>query len=109
MCAQSIATFNDLVLLKLHDQALSFKRTTCLSLSVKADFAWHDFALQQKEILERKLPENLKLSIAKQIENNLFTKVRPRLFEEDSCLLSRIVSYRLPPRKSSSHHLMECL
>jgi hypothetical protein len=33
--------------------------------------------LQQKEILERKLPENLKLSIAKQIENNLFTKVRP--------------------------------
>ena len=31
--------------------------------------------LQHKAILERKLPDNLKLSIAKKIENNLFSKV----------------------------------
>jgi hypothetical protein len=33
------------------------------------------FLLQHQKILERKLPENLKLSIAKKIENNLFLKV----------------------------------
>ena len=32
--------------------------------------------LQHKKILERKLPESLKLAIAKKIENNLFSKVR---------------------------------
>jgi hypothetical protein len=31
---------------------------------------------QYKELLERQLPENLKLLIAKQIENNIFAKVR---------------------------------
>jgi hypothetical protein len=30
---------------------------------------------QHKAILERKLPDNLKLAIAKTIENNLFAKV----------------------------------
>jgi hypothetical protein len=30
---------------------------------------------QHKAILQRKLPDNLKLSIAKTIENNLFAKV----------------------------------
>ena len=30
---------------------------------------------QQKEVLSRNLPENLKLAIAKRIENNLFEKV----------------------------------
>jgi hypothetical protein len=30
---------------------------------------------QLKDILQRKLPDALKLSIAKQIENNLFAKV----------------------------------
>ena len=31
--------------------------------------------LQQKSILERKLPEKLKMAIAKKIENNLFSRV----------------------------------
>ncbi len=36
----------------------------------------HDsLGLQHKTILKRKLPENLKLSIATKIENNLFSKV----------------------------------
>jgi hypothetical protein len=30
---------------------------------------------QQKDILKRNIPENLKLAIAKKIENNLFSKV----------------------------------
>ena len=41
---------------------------------------WRSFELliyinQLKDILQRKLPDSLKLSIAKQIENNLFSKV----------------------------------
>jgi hypothetical protein len=31
--------------------------------------------VQQKEVLARNLPENLKLAIAQKIENNLFSKV----------------------------------
>jgi hypothetical protein len=49
----------------------------CSSIYVLSLHCSYRFILQQKEILERKLPEALKLSIAKQIENNLFTKVRP--------------------------------
>jgi hypothetical protein len=33
--------------------------------------------LQQKDILSRNIPENLKLSIAKRIERGLFAKVCP--------------------------------
>jgi hypothetical protein len=32
-------------------------------------------SVQHKAIMERKLPESIKLSIAKKIENNLFSKV----------------------------------
>jgi hypothetical protein len=41
----------------------------------------HDMKLcQHKAILENQLPENLKLAIAKKIENNLFLKVtRPEI------------------------------
>ena len=38
-------------------------------------YAKSDFLLQLKDILQRQLPDSLKLSIAKQIENNLFAKV----------------------------------
>ena len=39
-----------------------------------------DFELRQhKHILARKLPENLKLAIARKIENNLFSKVHSAL------------------------------
>jgi hypothetical protein len=34
---------------------------------------------QHKAILERTLPDNLKLSIAKRIENNLFAKVQAHI------------------------------
>jgi hypothetical protein len=35
----------------------------------------HTSREQHKAILQRKLPDNLKLAIAKTIENNLFSKV----------------------------------
>jgi hypothetical protein len=48
----------------------------------KLQFGFCEFELnalhidaQQKEILKRSIPENLKLAIAKKIENNLFSKV----------------------------------
>jgi hypothetical protein len=36
----------------------------------------HQVGEQQKDILKRSIPENLKLAIAKRIENNLFSKVQ---------------------------------
>jgi hypothetical protein len=51
----------NLLLLDLEGQQLRMRLTPC--------------AEQQKEVLSRNLPENLKLAIAKRIENNLFGKV----------------------------------
>jgi hypothetical protein len=42
--------------------------------------------LQHKEVLERTLPDELKLSIAEKIENNLFSKVAMKL-KGSSCYL----------------------
>jgi hypothetical protein len=44
-------------------------------IAEKKFFCALDYLLQHKKILERKLPESIKLSIAKKIENNLFSKV----------------------------------
>ena len=44
-----------------------------LNYSIKNYFA-HEKLLQHKAILERQLPDKLKMAIAKQIENNLFSK-----------------------------------
>ena len=54
----------------------------CLSPSLPLSLSlciWEGRGRQHKSILERKLPENLKLAIARQIENNLFAKVEGRL------------------------------
>jgi hypothetical protein len=39
--------------------------------------------VQQKDILSRNIPDNLKISIAKKIERGLFGKVSQLIFELD--------------------------
>ena len=52
------------------------QRFLCLYTLVNENSVQNNkYSSQQKSILERKLPENLKLAIAKKIENNLFSRV----------------------------------
>jgi hypothetical protein len=51
---------------------------------------------QHKAILQRKLPDNLKLSIAKTIENNLFAKVLIPISTVRSCCECYVTCLQVP-------------
>ncbi len=62
------------------------------SSSIHKTDLMNSLLLQHKSILQRKLPESIKLSIAKEIENNLFSKVISELWPH-----CRIIYFVLSP------------
>ena len=65
--------------------------------------SFHGCVDQQRDILSRSLPENLKLAIAKRIENNIFSKVKKNFYEPTNKLSLSLLSLHF--NKVTSLHL----